>query len=171
MWYGNIWSDNLNDYLAEYTQQRDDPPPGRDGARFHHASPSKLVCLCVFSWLVMSDSLQPHGLQPTRLICPWDSPGKNTGVGCHFLLHNTQHKMLHSEMFISEIFYLILSDQGWLCLIEISETKTTCKEGLTAFYAILERFYFCFSSHFLLLLMEREFFMLVSTWTMDSLIE
>ena len=34
----------------------------------------------------MSDSVQPHGLQPTRLPCPWDSPGKNTGVGCHFLL-------------------------------------------------------------------------------------
>ena len=35
---------------------------------------------------VVSDSLQPHGLQPTRLLCPWDFPGKNTGVGCHFLL-------------------------------------------------------------------------------------
>ena len=34
----------------------------------------------------MSDSVQPHGLQPTRLLCPWASPGKNTGVGCHFLL-------------------------------------------------------------------------------------
>ena len=34
----------------------------------------------------MSDSLQPHGLKPTRLLCPWDSPGKNTGGGCHFLL-------------------------------------------------------------------------------------
>ena len=30
--------------------------------------------------------LQPHGLQPTRLPCPWDFPGRNTGVGCHFLL-------------------------------------------------------------------------------------
>ena len=28
----------------------------------------------------------PHRRQPTRLLCPWDSPGKNTGVGCHFLL-------------------------------------------------------------------------------------
>ena len=28
----------------------------------------------------------PHGLQPTRLLCPWDSPGKNTEAGCHFLL-------------------------------------------------------------------------------------
>ena len=34
----------------------------------------------------MSDSVQPHGWQPTRLPRPWDSPGKNTGVGCHFLL-------------------------------------------------------------------------------------
>ena len=35
----------------------------------------------------MSDSVQPHRRQPTRLRRPWDSPGKNTGVGCHFLLH------------------------------------------------------------------------------------
>ena len=34
----------------------------------------------------MSDSAQPHRRQPTRLPRPWDSPGKNTGVGCHFLL-------------------------------------------------------------------------------------
>jgi len=34
----------------------------------------------------VSDSVQPHRRQPTRLPCPWDSPGKNTGVGCHFLL-------------------------------------------------------------------------------------
>ena len=34
----------------------------------------------------MSDSVQPHRRQPTRLPRPWDSPGKNSGVGCHFLL-------------------------------------------------------------------------------------
>ena len=34
----------------------------------------------------MSDSVRPHRRQPTRLPCPWDSPGKNTGVGCRFLL-------------------------------------------------------------------------------------
>ena len=34
----------------------------------------------------MSDSQRPHGLQATRLPRPWDSPGKNTGVACHFLL-------------------------------------------------------------------------------------
>ena len=35
---------------------------------------------------VVSDSLRPHGLQPTRLLHPWDFPGKSTGVGCHCLL-------------------------------------------------------------------------------------
>ena len=34
----------------------------------------------------MSDSLQNHGLLPTRLLHPWDFSAKNTGVGCHFLL-------------------------------------------------------------------------------------
>ena len=34
----------------------------------------------------MSDSVRPHRWHPTRLPCPWDSPVKNTGVGCHFLL-------------------------------------------------------------------------------------
>ena len=41
-------------------------------------------CCCVAS--VMSNSVRPHRRQPTRLPRPWDSPGKNTGVGCHFLL-------------------------------------------------------------------------------------
>ena len=31
-------------------------------------------------------TVRPHRQQPTKLLCPWDSPGKNTGVGCHFLL-------------------------------------------------------------------------------------
>ena len=35
---------------------------------------------------VVSDSVRPHRQQPTRLHCPRDSPGKNIGVGCHFLL-------------------------------------------------------------------------------------
>ena len=35
---------------------------------------------------VVSDSMRPHGLEPTRPLCPWDSPGKSTGVDCHALL-------------------------------------------------------------------------------------
>ena len=34
---------------------------------------------------VVSDSSRPHGLYSTRLLCPWNFPGKNAGVGCHFL--------------------------------------------------------------------------------------
>ena len=41
-------------------------------------------CCCIAS--VVSDSVWPHRRQPTRLRHPWDSPGKNSGVGCHFLL-------------------------------------------------------------------------------------
>ena len=48
-----------------------------------------LMCVCVWvsvSCSVVSDSLWPHGLWPTRLLCPWSSPGKNTGVDSHSLL-------------------------------------------------------------------------------------
>ena len=40
---------------------------------------------------VMSDSQRPHGLQPTRLLHPWDVPGKSTGVGCHCLLWEPEY--------------------------------------------------------------------------------
>ena len=41
---------------------------------------------------VVSDSVRPQRRQPTRLPCPWDSPGKNTGVACHFLLQYMKGK-------------------------------------------------------------------------------
>ena len=41
---------------------------------------------------VVSDFQWPHGLQPTRLLHPWDSPGKSTGVGCHCLLRTSSYK-------------------------------------------------------------------------------
>ena len=47
----------------------------------------------------MSDSVRPHRWQPTRLCCPWDSPGKNTGVGFHFLL---QRMKLKSESEVAQ---------------------------------------------------------------------
>ena len=45
-----------------------------------------MLLLSCYVTSVVSDSVQPHRRQPTRLPHPWDSPGKNTGVGCHFLL-------------------------------------------------------------------------------------
>ena len=54
------------------------------------------MCCCCCSQVasVMSDSVRPHRQQPTRLPCPWDFPGKNAGVGCHFLLQCVKVKLL-----------------------------------------------------------------------------
>ena len=53
-------------------------------------SSSRVLCCCCCCCCqvasVVSDSVRPHRRKPTRLSHPWDSPGKNTGVGCHFLL-------------------------------------------------------------------------------------
>ena len=59
--------------------------------------PLSLVVCVIHS--VMSSCLQSHGLQPARLLCPWNSPGKNTGVGCHVLPFPTlgwNPRLLHS---------------------------------------------------------------------------
>ena len=80
--------------------------------------PDHLICLfclahftghCV-SRSITSDSLWPHGLGPTRLLCPWNSLGKNTGVGCHSLLQgilltqgsNSGPLALHADFLPSE---------------------------------------------------------------------
>ena len=61
------------------------------------AVPGESACCQVAS--VMSDSVRLHGLQPTRLLQPWDSPGKNTGVGCYFLL---QCRKVESESEVTQ---------------------------------------------------------------------
>ena len=55
-------------------------------------------CCCVAS--VVSNSVRPQRGQPTRLPGPWDSPGKNTGVGCHFLL---QRMKVESESEVAQL--------------------------------------------------------------------
>ena len=50
---------------------------------------------------VVSDSLQPYGLQPARLLCPWSSPGKNTGVSCHALLQRIFLTQVSEPRFLS----------------------------------------------------------------------
>ena len=62
-----------------------------------------LLLLLLLSRSVVSDSWRPHRRQPTRLPRPQDSPGKNTGVGCHFLLQCTKVK---SEREVSQSFIL-----------------------------------------------------------------
>ena len=62
-----------------------------------------VVCYAVLRCRVVSDSLWSHGLWPVRLLCPWDSSSKNTGVGCHaplqgiFLTQGSNSCLLHWE--------------------------------------------------------------------------
>ena len=90
----------------------------RDGGKFaqNACAPEAHQCLQASVCVLVAQScltLWPHGLQPTRLFCPWDSPGKNTGVGCHFLLQGifpTQElnpRLLHCGWILS-----CLSHQG-----------------------------------------------------------
>ena len=60
-----------------------------------------LLCCCCQVASVVSDSVRPHRWQPTRLPRPWDSPGKNAGVGCHFLLQCVKVK---SESEVAQSF-------------------------------------------------------------------
>ena len=75
-------------------------PPSLGFSRQEHWSglpfPSPMHESEKWKWIrsVVSDSLQPHGLQPTRLLRPWDFPGKSTGVGCHCLLLLTRLHMI-----------------------------------------------------------------------------
>ena len=81
---------------------------------------------------VVSNSLGPHGLQPTRLLCPWDSLGKNTGVDCHSLLQGiflTQE--LNSGLLHCRQILYHLSHQGSPIIrqIQIKTTNKTPKQN------------------------------------------
>ena len=56
------------------------------GASLHQAGPRPARCASSHAARDLLGFVRPHRRQPTRLPCPWDSPGNNTGVGCHFLL-------------------------------------------------------------------------------------
>ena len=91
--------------------------------------PSFLSGLCILVWnqvvsassaarnycSVMSSFLQPHGLKPAWLLCPWDSPGKNTGVGCCallqgiFLTQGSNSSLLHCR----QVLHYLNHQQNW----------------------------------------------------------
>ena len=59
---------------------------GEDSLSLTHQMFIEFLHACMLSHSVVSHSLRPQGLWPTGLLSPWDSPGNNTGVGCHFPL-------------------------------------------------------------------------------------
>ena len=86
------------------------------------------LCVCV-SRSVVSDSLQPYGLQSTRLFCSWNSLGKNTRVGCHFLLQGIfPAQGLNPRLLRWQVDSLPLSHQGSpMKLSQLSYLNVTCE--------------------------------------------
>ena len=84
---------------------------------------SSCVCVCVCEIAsVVSDSLRPTGQWPARLLCPWDSPGKNTGVSCHARLQGifpTQGSNPH--------LWLLHWLAGSLPLVLLGKSQYSCK--------------------------------------------
>ena len=78
-------------------------PPSLGFSRQEHWSGSPFPSLMhesekwKWSRSVVSQSSRPHGLQPTRLLCTWDFPGKSTGVGCHCLLLDAYYLIIFSS--------------------------------------------------------------------------
>ena len=69
------------------------PPPHTQCLEMRQIQGDCCCCCCQVP-SVVSNSVRPHRRQPTRLPRPWDSPGKNTGVGCHFILQCLKVKKL-----------------------------------------------------------------------------
>ena len=71
----------------------------------------QVCCCCCLVTTAMSDSVQPHELQPVRLLCPWDSLGNSSGVGCHALFQGilpTQELnqgLLHCRWILYQLSY------------------------------------------------------------------
>ena len=96
------------------------------GPRLGTAPTQVCVCVCV-SCSVVSDSLRLHGLQPTRLFCPQNSPGKNTGMGCHALLQRffpTQVGTANDNAGVwRETSPVCLPPQGLPCSLHLQEAN------------------------------------------------
>ena len=83
---------------------------------------------------VMSDSSWPHGLQPTRLLRPWDFPGKSTGVWCHCLL------WMHVEIYLKDRWFSCIL-LFWMCL-SIDVLKGNSKFFLANYFPIGTQIHF-----------------------------
>ena len=116
-------------------------------------------------------TLQLHGLELTRLLCPWESPGKNTGVGCHFLLqgifptqgsnpglphsrqmlYHLRHQGIpiytslpYREIYIVFLFPHLSPSTQILFKIRLAHLLASCVFILFFFWFLFSSFFFCF---------------------------
>ena len=109
----------------------------------------------------MPDSLRPHGLLPTRLLCPWDFPGMDTGVHCHFFLQGifmTQGLnlgLLHCRQIL---YWLSFQGSPWELFVLIYETTSKVRVvPVFVFFFFVAKLpgYFCKDDLFLLLRIKK----------------
>ena len=102
-----------------------------------------------WSHWVVSNSQRPCGLQPTRLLRPWDFPGKSTGVGCHCRLQvsmyialqeNLFQYMLNNQKVIFIYFQWINSSVEWRQYLHISYASSNVYLFHNAFFSIVRRY-------------------------------
>ena len=91
-WHGTGWDTGCSGYtITQQAYERGDilvilSPMSEGSLKEVQRRPRSLWSdQCMHACSVVSDSLWSHGLYPAKLLCPWDSPGKNTGEDCHFL--------------------------------------------------------------------------------------
>ena len=98
----------------------------------------RVLLLSLFTCYMVSDYLRSHGLQPTRLLCPWDSPGKGTGVGCHFLLQGIfQTRGLNLGLLhCRRILYHYVPPEEWL--ERLSKCTRQCLRVVGIFIILIE---------------------------------
>ena len=108
----------------------------------------------------MPDSVRPHGLQPTRLLRPWDFPGKSTGMGCHCLLvTNSTQVPFYFILMGMGIFYTWISIP-FCCLYTISIIgNSIILAVIRAEPSLREPMYF-----FLSMLALRDLGLIITTW-------
>ena len=107
-----------------------------------------------WSLSVVSDSLWPHGLQPSRLLHPWDFPGKSTGVGCHCLQptpplknceslyctpvsYNTVHQLYFNRKKKEKEFWLLFSVRWQFIVVLWAEEQYYMTHIVTGFFWVL----------------------------------
>ena len=81
----------------------------------------------------MSDSLWPHGLQSASLLCPWNSPGKNTRVGCHALLQGT----FPTQGSNSHLLFLALAGRFFITSATWKSPSLPTLNNFTAFVSLV----------------------------------
>ena len=86
----------------------------------------------------MSDSSRLHGLQPTRLLCPWDFPGKSTGVGCHCIRWPKYWSFSFNSSPSNEYSGLISFRMDWLDLLAVQRTLKSLLQHHSSKASILQ---------------------------------